>query len=742
MKKLVIFLASVVGVTTLSVQSTTQEKDKIEPEHAIVYAINRAHYSNHYKKDREKPLLTAYLSARQDFSLAEQVELNELAKYDVVMLPFDISTKTAIIPVQKKSLAEEEMDSLAYIKMQEKKEKESYSLQLLKKLHKINGTEVGIIIRSKNIFKGKEERIINIIDDTLLYNDFIKWVSIDYTDSPFNKLESESSKKSISQLRNKLSAHNIRINIASNVPRNEKEAKIVKELLDLNKVDKWYFSAQSNDRAPKHHSNLFTKQSIDWSVAQAITFLLDSGIEPNRLELEYSNTIHPHSSGQNLTTHDMLDTMLEVSQSESVTGKNGYYLKTEPDNNVDFICKDNDVGKADCFSVETPRMIAVKAQFVLDKGLGGLFTRNVFADAGLNLNAAREGLEYEVTHQTFAMNPLITKSEGINHVEHSNLKKARYDQLNTLVVDKYNKLANGKTYSTLQKDTPLADDINGFLEHLVRNYPMPLTYNDAVTLKHTYDRLGKEEVHGYLETLTEVKNRLGGDIERVEPTIYAQDIFDSENQNLNLACNKIAEFRALATKKGKWKEFLRSEKDTTNEGHQSEIDIQLAKNPKGLLATDWIYLELQCLDPAIDESVTKAFNEVKRLERNSYPEVKSDMFKQHISNYINRKIDNIYQTKVDKYKDKFDIENSQNLDDAVLEFKKNEGTESVQSFLLQTSQSILNTTEKEQLEQLERLLNFRLSQKILLGELDFDLLSPYQIDSMVENIISQHFPLL
>ncbi|MFY2508365.1 hypothetical protein ACN3E9_08770 [Vibrio pectenicida] len=104
MKKLVIFLASVVGVTTLSVQSTTQEKDKIEPEHAIVYAINRAHYSNHYKKDREKPLLTAYLSAGQDFSLAEQVELNELAKYDVVMLPFDISTKTAIIPVQKNLL--------------------------------------------------------------------------------------------------------------------------------------------------------------------------------------------------------------------------------------------------------------------------------------------------------------------------------------------------------------------------------------------------------------------------------------------------------------------------------------------------------------------------------------------------------------------------------------------------------------------------------------------------------------
>ncbi|MGV8004207.1 glycosyl hydrolase family 18 protein [Photorhabdus temperata subsp. temperata] len=70
-------------------------------------------------------------------------------------------------------------------------------------------------------------------------------------------------------------------------------------------------------------------------------------------------------------------------------GKNDFTLYTDTVSDADFLYNEN---TGAFLSIETPRTVHRKAEFVKNKGLGGLFVWTIDADNGLLVNAAREGL--------------------------------------------------------------------------------------------------------------------------------------------------------------------------------------------------------------------------------------------------------------------------------------------------------------------------------------------------------------
>ncbi len=65
-------------------------------------------------------------------------------------------------------------------------------------------------------------------------------------------------------------------------------------------------------------------------------------------------------------------------------------------------------------SLDTPRTVKAKGEYAASPGLGGLFTRTIDHDNGVLVNAAREGLGYEIASEVIDMDPFYF--EGINVV--------------------------------------------------------------------------------------------------------------------------------------------------------------------------------------------------------------------------------------------------------------------------------------------------------------------------------------
>lgn len=63
-------------------------------------------------------------------------------------------------------------------------------------------------------------------------------------------------------------------------------------------------------------------------------------------------------------------------------------------------------------SLDTPRTVKAKGEYAANLGLGGLFTWTVDQDNGVLVNAAREGLGYELSKKVIEMDPFYV--EGIN----------------------------------------------------------------------------------------------------------------------------------------------------------------------------------------------------------------------------------------------------------------------------------------------------------------------------------------
>ncbi|EGC36364.1 hypothetical protein DICPUDRAFT_151171 [Dictyostelium purpureum] len=95
--------------------------------------------------------------------------------------------------------------------------------------------------------------------------------------------------------------------------------------------------------------------------------------------------------------YDILNNYLDFN---SKSGKNDFTLFTDKVGDADFLYNANSMV---FMSIDTPRSVKSKGEYVVRNNLGGLFTYTIDQDHGLLLNAAREGLGNVITKKELDM---------------------------------------------------------------------------------------------------------------------------------------------------------------------------------------------------------------------------------------------------------------------------------------------------------------------------------------------------
>ena len=116
----------------------------------------------------------------------------------------------------------------------------------------------------------------------------------------------------------------------------------------------------------------------------------------------YGTTVGTFESGST-EWYDHIANYLDL---ENQTGRNNFIVYTDEVADADFLY--NPQSKV-FMSLDTPRTVKAKAEYVKSRGLGGLFTWTADLDRGPLVNAAREGLGCEMTRQTVDMRPFYFK---------------------------------------------------------------------------------------------------------------------------------------------------------------------------------------------------------------------------------------------------------------------------------------------------------------------------------------------
>ncbi|MCE1736556.1 glycosyl hydrolase family 18 protein, partial [Enterobacter hormaechei] len=87
---------------------------------------------------------------------------------------------------------------------------------------------------------------------------------------------------------------------------------------------------------------------------------------------------------------DIVNNYLD-SEHTLATGKNGFVLMTDTNADADFLFSETE---GHFISLDTPRTVKQKAEYVATNKLGGIFSWSGDQDCGLLANAAREGMGY------------------------------------------------------------------------------------------------------------------------------------------------------------------------------------------------------------------------------------------------------------------------------------------------------------------------------------------------------------
>ncbi|UNH37519.1 glycosyl hydrolase family 18 protein [Moellerella wisconsensis] len=186
-----------------------------------------------------------------------------------------------------------------------------------------------------------------------------------------------------------------------------------------------------------HHTNLYAPEGI-WSIDNAVNYLLKIGFPPQQIMIGYAGysrnakgavltSVSPlagnyDNSGASHTTgtfesgstewYDILNNYLDL---ENQTGKNGFKLLTDSEANADYLYNPQ---SQLLLSIDTPRTVFAKGEYVINKGLGGLMTWTADQDSsGLLVNAAREGLGCSIKTQKIDMRPFYFYGE--DHITNS-----------------------------------------------------------------------------------------------------------------------------------------------------------------------------------------------------------------------------------------------------------------------------------------------------------------------------------
>ncbi len=194
-----------------------------------------------------------------------------------------------------------------------------------------------------------------------------------------------------------------------------------------------------------HHTNLLSPAGADpngdydLSADTAVTYLIDTlGVLPEKIQLGYAN-YGRSCVGANLTDRsytnsgsptplgtfetgapelfDIFNNYFDVEHpNDGAQGKNTFVLMTDTVADADVLFSAVDGGPTGHYiSLDTPRTVKAKAEYALDRGLGGIFSWSGDQDCGLLANAAREGAGYTLTRsgKKIDMAPLYNTGQEI-----------------------------------------------------------------------------------------------------------------------------------------------------------------------------------------------------------------------------------------------------------------------------------------------------------------------------------------
>ncbi|MFA0159340.1 glycosyl hydrolase family 18 protein [Vibrio sp. 10N.261.46.A3] len=480
--KSTLFLAMAGAVCTANASNEGLSNYKIN-------SSNNAKYSNSYNltSNSDKLPVTAYLSNWAHYEQGYEPNIDELAKYDTVLLSFfgmcgtevgdptitsgvdGIKTSCAEYGLEKFELAPTDpyadfgkafssvgqswQEGLTW-----KSPNPNGLLGVMKKLHEEKGTRVGVSVFGWSLSNAVSDAVkpenrdvlVNSLISFVTAYPFIGQLDIDWEYPGIKGAEqnifdpvndARNYKEFIAQLRKSLDdigREDVAIAIASGAPTDKLEAAGLKGLVESG-VDSIHLMTYDFfgqwDVELNHHTNLYSSDTDKWSADKAIQYMIKDldvpstaieigyaaysrnaivkgDLEPSPLKGEFSpqsNTLGTFEAAVT-TANDLFANYVSISEGKPLTGKNGYQLFTDKESNADFFYNENN----DMFvSIDTPRTVYAKSQYAKENKLGGTFVWMADHDEGLLLNAAREGLGYEVVSQRFDMSDLIS-SCGVN----------------------------------------------------------------------------------------------------------------------------------------------------------------------------------------------------------------------------------------------------------------------------------------------------------------------------------------
>ncbi|GAB3627860.1 chitinase [Pandoraea terrae] len=176
-----------------------------------------------------------------------------------------------------------------------------------------------------------------------------------------------------------------------------------------------------------HHTNLHDVDpaaASGFSVDRAVDYLRQTGVPLEQVHIGYA-AYSRNAQNANVTqfsplagtyapdgdvatgtfesgTTEWYDTIYNYLDLENQCGRNGFTLYTDPVADADFLYN---AATGLFMSLDTPRTVKAKGEYVRKNGLGGLFTWTIDMDNGVLVNAAREGLGHALTQTAVDMTP-------------------------------------------------------------------------------------------------------------------------------------------------------------------------------------------------------------------------------------------------------------------------------------------------------------------------------------------------
>lgn len=181
-----------------------------------------------------------------------------------------------------------------------------------------------------------------------------------------------------------------------------------------------------------HQTNIMPTEAEGDSVDTIINYLIEQGVPSQNINIGYAgysrnaqnaeiNSLSPLKgtykpiAGKKTTgtlesgTSVWADLIYNYIDLENQCGRNGFDVYTDQVADADYLY--NKASKL-FMSIDTPRTVKAKGEYAAKHNLGGVFTWTIDQDNGVLINAAREGLGYEIESEVIDMEPLYFK--GIN----------------------------------------------------------------------------------------------------------------------------------------------------------------------------------------------------------------------------------------------------------------------------------------------------------------------------------------